>query len=108
MGLIPTEHKEINQTNASKPTGPKSVEGEAYSRYHALRQGLRAETRTRPNEDPAALAVREQEGTDFYQPHDPGAACRVQQAVRATIQLDRGARFQTATFARQVRSAAER
>jgi hypothetical protein len=108
MSLTPTERKKINKVNSSKSTGPKSEVGKARSRLNALKHGLRAETLALPNEDPAQLAAREQQWYDFYQPRNPGEAYLVQQAVRATIQLDRCARFQTATVSKQVRSAVER
>src|SRR5512135_1376447 len=108
MTLSSEKRREINRDNAKHSTGPKSNVGKVHSRLNALKHGLRAETLALPNEDPAELAAREHEWNDYYRPRNPGEAYLVQQAVRATIQLDRCARFQTATVTRQVRAAVER
>src|SRR5512135_2100074 len=89
MTLSSEKRREINRDNAKHSTGPKSDVGKAHSRFNALKHGLRAETLALPNEDPAELAAREHEWNDYYRPCNPGEAYLVQQAVRATIQLDR-------------------
>src|SRR4051794_14679415 len=102
------ERCDINRQNASHSTGPKTAAGKAKSSRNAVKHGLCAEKLALPNEDPAALAARAQEWTAHYKPRNPGEAYLVTTAVRATIQLDRGDAYQTATLSTQVRSAQDR
>ena len=105
MALSRAQRSRINRQNAQHSTGPRTDEGKARSRMNALKHGLRAETLALPDEDPAELAQREQQWLEFYRPQNPAELYLVHQAVRATIQLDRCARFQTVVLTRQVRAA---
>src|SRR5437588_10317166 len=96
-----TKRAVANRNNSSKSTGPKTPEGKAASRRNALKHGLRAEVLALPCEDPAELAAKEQFWHDHFQPQGPEEQYLLNLVVRASVQLDRCARFQAAEVAKQ-------
>ena len=105
MPLTSEQRSEINRRNASKSTGPKTLDGKAASRQNALKHGLRAEILALPNEDPVVVEARAIEWNDYYKPQSPGAQHLVNECVRATILSDRVATYHDFTVGKQVRDA---
>jgi hypothetical protein len=94
--------------NSGCSTGPRSASGKARSSRNALKHGLRAEKLALPNEDPEDLRDREARWIEQFRPQDQLEYALVQIVVRAHLQMDRCARHQVATGARQQRSRTHR
>ncbi len=93
MPLTSQARSAINRQNASHSTGPKTDDGKTRSRRNALKHGLRAEALALPNEDPAAVAARNDSWNDYYKPQSPAAQHLVNQCVQATLLADRCNQF---------------
>ena len=58
MKLTAEQRAEICRRNGRRSRGPVSASGKSASSRNALKHGMRAETLTMPNEDPALIAAR--------------------------------------------------
>ena len=103
--LSPEERADVNRRNASRSTGPRSARGKQIVSQNAYKHGLRAETLALPTEDAEAYRLLHGEWYDFFQPRSPGKRALLDRAVYSTIQLQRGAKFQTALLTEQVNAA---
>ncbi len=103
MPLTSLQRSAINRQNASHSTGPKTDDGKTRSRRNALKHGLRAEALALPNEDPAAVAARNDSWNDYYKPQSPAAQHLVNQCVQATLLADRCNQFHHAALSAQIR-----
>ena len=102
------EADKIRRQNSQKSTGPRTEEGKARSSQNSLKHGLRAVKLALPSEDPEALQMRHEQWNELFRPQDLLEYTLVQMVFRAALQMDRCARFQTATAASQVRSRTNR
>jgi hypothetical protein len=106
MKLSPEERSIINRKNASLSTGPRSERGKRAVSMNAYKHGMCARTiTTLPHEDPAAVARRLERWAESCRPADDLEFYLVEQAVRASLGLDRCHDQRTALLAKQVREA---
>src|SRR3954452_22445351 len=105
MKLSPEERSAINRKNASASTGPKSERGKRAVSTNACKHGMCATKVTLPHEDPEAVAARFERWTEACRPADAMELYLVEQAVRASLSLDRCRDQHTAWLAKQVREA---
>src|SRR3954451_9834157 len=106
MKLSPEERSAINRKNASASTGPKSDRGKRAVSMNACKHGMCAKSiATLPHEDPEAVATRLERWTEACRPADAVETFLVEQAVRASLSLDRCRDQHTALLAKQVREA---
>src|SRR3954447_18346883 len=106
MKLSPEERSAINRKNASASTGPKSEGGKRAVSMNAYKHGMCARSlATLPHEDPEAVATRLEQWTESCRPADDMELYLVEQAVRASLNLDRCRDQHTALLAKQVREA---
>src|SRR3954451_19548118 len=105
MKLSPEERSAINRKNASASTGPKSERGKRAVSTNACKHGMCARKVAVPHEDPGAVERRLERWTDPCQPADDIELYLVEQAVRASLSLDRCHDQHTALLAKQVREA---
>src|SRR3954469_8742107 len=106
MKLSPEERSAINRKNASLSTGPKSERGKRAVSMNACKHGMCAKSiTTLPHEDPEAVATRLEQWTESCRPADAMEQYLVEQAVRASLSLDRCRDQHTALLAKQVREA---
>src|SRR3954470_11175295 len=90
MKLSPEERSAINCKNASASTGPKSERGKRAVSMNACKHGMYAKTMTTlPHEDPEAVARRLESWAESCRPADDVELYLVEQAVRASLNLDR-------------------
>src|SRR3954451_6692009 len=106
MKLSPEERSVINRKNASLSTGPKSERGKKAVSINACKHGMCAKSiTTLPHEDPDAVATRLEQWTESCRPDDAVEQYLVEQAVEASLSLDRCRDQRTALLAKQVREA---
>src|SRR4051794_14579039 len=105
MKLSPEERSAINRKNASLSTGPKSERGRRAVSMNACKHGMCARKVARPHEDPEAVDRRLEQWTESCKPADDMEQYLVEQAVRASLSLDRCRDQHTALLAKQVREA---
>src|SRR4051794_26582744 len=106
MKLSPEERSMINRRNASLSTGPKSERGKRAVSMNACKHGVCAKSiATLPQEEPEGVATRLEQWTEACRPADDMEHYLVEQAVRASLSLDRCRDQQTALLAKQVREA---
>src|SRR3954469_16362795 len=106
MKLSPEERSAINRKNASLSTGPKSERGKRAVSMNACNHGMCAKSiTTLPHEDPEAVATRLEQWAESCRPADAMEQYLVEQAVRASLSLDRCRDQHTALLAKQVREA---
>ena len=86
---------QANRLNATKSTGPRSVEGKAVSRMNALKSGIDAESEIIRGEDPASLQTLTAEYLQRFQPANPEERFYVNTLIRDDWQLRRLARVDT-------------
>src|SRR4051794_27632591 len=103
MKLSPEERSVINRKNASASTGPKSERGKRAVSMNACKHGMCARKVSLPHEDPGAVERRLERWTESCQPADAMELYLVEQAVRASLSLDRCRDQHTALLAKQVR-----
>src|SRR5262249_43521981 len=89
------DRAEINRRNAQKSTGPRTPAGKERSRFNAVKHGLTAKSLVLPGEDPEALEGRFDAWKADLQPRNAVEDYLVEEAVRASWQLDRADRAQT-------------
>ena len=95
------QRSQIDRPEAAPCPGPHADEGQARSRLNALEPGLGVATLAPPDQGRAESADRERDGLAPDRPRDPAAVYLARQAARATIRLDRRARFPTAGVGRR-------
>ena len=79
-----------NRINASRSTGPKTVEGKERSRRNALKHGLAAQMLDAPGLDPDVERDRMDAWMESLNPQDDDIqAYFVEQAVRTSFRLER-------------------
>jgi hypothetical protein len=105
MKLSPEERSAINRKNASASTGPKSERGKRAVSMNACKHGMCARKVALPHEDPEAVDRRLGQWTESCRPADDMELYLVEQAVRASLSLDRCRDQHTALLAKQVREA---
>src|SRR4051795_7454082 len=105
MKLSPEERSVINRKNASLSTGPKSERGKKAVSMNACKHGMCARKVSLPHEDPEAVQRRLEQWTESCRPADAMEHYLVEQAVRASLSLDRCRDQHTALLAKQVREA---
>src|SRR3954447_22644665 len=106
MKLSPEERSAINRKNASMSTGPKSERGRRAVSMNACKHGMCAQViTTLAHEDPEAGAPRLGQWPEACRPADDMEHYLVEQAVRASLSLDRCHDQHTALLAKQVREA---
>src|SRR5438270_10788220 len=103
MTCSPAQRARINQQNAARSTGPRSVAGKSISSMNALKHGLRADSPALPGENPLLAAQRADAWDRYYRPASPAAQHLVNACVAATLLFDRTVRYHAAVLARQVR-----
>src|SRR3954452_22516634 len=108
MKLSPEERSIINRKNASASTGPKSERGKRSVSMNACKHGMCAKKVALPHEDPLAVERRLEQWTEACRPADDMELYLVEQAVRASLNLDRCRDQHTALLAKQVREAPQR
>src|SRR3954467_625197 len=105
MKLSPEERSIINRKNASASTGPKSERGKRCVSMNACKHGMCAKKVALPHEDPGAVERRLEQWAESCRPADDMELYLVEQAVRASLSLDRCHDQRTALLAKQVREA---
>ena len=80
---------QANRLNAQKSTGPRTVEGQAVSRFNALKTGIDAHSDTIPGEDPAVLEALILEYYGYFQPTSPAERFQVDIMIATDWQLRR-------------------
>src|SRR3954468_19128782 len=105
MKLSPEERSAINRKNASASTGPKSERGKRAVSMNACKHGMCARKVSLPHEAPEAVGRRLEQWTESCRPADDMELYLVEQAVRASLGLDRCRDQHTALLAKQVREA---
>src|SRR3954447_22089226 len=105
MKLSPEQRSAINRKNASASTGPKSERGKRAVSLNACKHGMCVRTVTLPHEDPEAVDRRLEQWAEACRPADAMELYLVEQAVRASLSLDRCRDQHTALLAKQVREA---
>src|SRR3954469_21378542 len=105
MKLSPEERSIINRKNASLSTGPKSERGKRAVSMNACKHGMCARKVTLPHEAPEAVERRLEQWAEACRPADAMEHYLVEQAVRASLNLDRCHEQRTALLAKQVREA---
>src|SRR4051794_39583050 len=105
MTISAEERSAINRKNAMASTGPKSDEGKRKVSRNAFKHGMRAETIALPNEDPDAIRDRADQWDEACRPANALESYLLEQAVKASLSLDRCRAQHTALLARQVREA---
>jgi hypothetical protein len=105
MPISTARRRRINRQNAAHSTGPTSPEGRAHSSQNALKHGLRAKKHALASEDPHQAQARARAWARFYRPQSPTQQYTLDQAVEATLMLDRCAAYLRDTLNHQVRQA---
>jgi hypothetical protein len=105
MPISTAERRRINRQNAAHSTGPTSPEGLARSSRNALKHALRAKKHALATEDPQKAQARARSWASFYRPQTPSQQYTLDQAVEATLMLDRCAGYLRDTLNHQVRQA---
>src|SRR6201989_3050357 len=108
MSISTVRRRRINRQNAAHSTGPTSPEGRDRSSKNALKHGLRARKHALASEDPRKAQARARTWATFYQPQSPAQNHALDQAVEATLMLDRCSIHLRDTLNQQVRDAAQR
>src|SRR5262249_20818275 len=99
------ERAAISRQNGQKSQGPKSPEGEARSRFNALKHGLKAKLPVLPGEDPQEYQGLLDAWIADLKPRNDVEQALVRRAVTITWQLDRAERAETARLAGLIRAA---
>jgi hypothetical protein len=84
-----------NRLNATRSTGPRTVEGKAASRLNALQHGIDARLSVLPGEDPDELEALAAEYRERYQPSTAEQTFLVDTMIQADWNRRRYARIQT-------------
>src|SRR5262249_50422970 len=108
VSISTVRRRRINRQNAAHSTGPTSPEGRDRSSKNALKHALRAKKHALDAEDPKKAQARARSWAAFYQPQSPAQQHALDQAVEATIMLDRCSTHLRNTLNRQVRQATQR
>ena len=80
---------EATRLNARHSTGPRSPEGQARSRFNALKSGIDAESILLPGEDPASLDSLRAEYYDHHQPVTPDGRDTLDAVIHAVCLMRR-------------------
>jgi hypothetical protein len=80
---------DANRRNAQKSPGPRTEEGKERSRYNAVTHGMTAQFDALPGEEAEALAGRIDDWTADLKPRSQLEYDLIEQAARASWQLDR-------------------
>src|ERR1700680_1186704 len=80
---------ETNRRNSQKSTGPRSSEGKARSRSHALKSGVNTRPQVTPGEEAAAPEALAADYHQQFQPATPLECFLVDSLVKADWQLRR-------------------
>jgi hypothetical protein len=102
-----SKRAEASRRNGRKSRGPKTAEGKSRSRFNALNHGMRARTIVLPGEDADAYQGRVDAWMADLQPRDDAEQSLVEQAARASWQLDRADRAQTTHVSAMIEEAAD-
>jgi hypothetical protein len=100
--------RRANQENARKSTGPKTEQGKAKARRNALKHGMTSDNEHLFSSDAQLYKNRLESWIKTAKPANDMELYQIESAVRATVNLDRCARNETAKRNRRERSAAGR
>ena len=84
-----------NRLNATKSTGPRSVEGKSVSRFNSTKSGIYAKALVLPGEDPAELEALVEACRLTHQPVGQDETELVDQLIESSWQQRRLARLET-------------
>jgi hypothetical protein len=95
----------ISRRNAQKSTGPRTAEGKNRSRLNALKHGMTATLPVLPDEDAEAFRCRVDAWTDDLRPRSQIESYFIEQAARASWQLERIERTNVARLTTNIQKA---
>ena len=91
-----------NRRNASRSTGPKSIQGKSRSRRNALKHGLTGAGVAVPDEDSAAIEARFEAFEVDLKPEGAVAQFEVRRAAMLSVRLERCVRHESAELTRDM------
>lgn len=90
----------VDHAAKARSGGPKTPEGKDASRRNALKHGMRARVLL-PGDLADAIAARNRQFTDEFQPNTPYETWLIEQVAEATVRIDRCAELSIAAVERQ-------
>src|SRR5579884_3140606 len=98
---------EANRRNAQHSTGPRTPEGQAVSRFNALKTGIEAKSQIIPGEDSGEFDSLAHDYYLEWQPASPTECALVDDLVRADWQLRRLSRAEAQLWTHELADAAK-